>query len=117
MSRDVVQKTLFEFRVPLEPEMLRLLLIWCTDDTRDEGVDCKLLVQIMNWKLQEIDTGLVEEAVNSNTAATDPTQSSDEAADTLVRQHNYKTTSQQSQAVTGGVPTRGEFNTLSRIKY
>ena len=81
--------------------MMELLLSWCSIES-DERVNYELLVQLINWKL-DLDTSQLEIAINNNNKSKQEMCEHDE----IIKQHNYKTTSQQIRAVAGEIPTTG----------
>ena len=87
--------------------MLELLLIWCSraKDQESRGVDYRLLVQIINWKL-DLDIPEVERIMNDAVYSTDQ-QHQVENEKEVVKKHSYKTTSQQVKAATGEISTSG----------
>lgn len=50
ISGDVVQEICFQFRVPLEQDMLEMLMRWCRAESDPSLVHYPLLIQFMNWK-------------------------------------------------------------------
>ena len=90
--------------MPLEPEMLELLLAWCT--VKSKGVDFNFLLDLMNWKL-DIDLNKAEAMVNSNTEQQLRNEND------VIKEHIYNTSSKQTRAVVGELSTTG--NTIYPI--
>ena len=47
---DVLQEICFQFRVPLEQDMLEMLIRWCRVEDEPNLVQYPLFIQYMNWK-------------------------------------------------------------------
>lgn len=102
-DKKAVLKLLFEFRVPLEPGMVHLLIQWCSKETNK--IDYNLLLEIINWK-RDIDIAKIEQAVNDNMSQA-TIEDTDSVHDEVIKNDSYKTSTQQSQAVLGEITTRG----------
>lgn len=93
---------MFEFRVPIEPGMVDLLIRWSSKES--DKIDYLLLIEMINWK-QDLDITRIEQAVNENISQTTIEATPHNEA---IKKDSYKTSTQQSQAVLGEITTRGK---------
>ena len=89
ISADDVCEVCFLFNMPLTPEMLDMLIRWCS---KESGVTYTDLVTLINWKSEP------NQAVLDRVAANAP-----EAIASPVLMSNYRTSSQMIKATVGGV--------------
>lgn len=95
-STDDVKELFFQFQVPLEPEMLEVLLTWCSSG--DSGtVACEDLIELMNWKEEIREETIKRLSTAQGTIDKDPSA--------VVLNSSYKTCSQTIKATVGSIPT------------
>lgn len=100
-NRDEVRQLMFQFRVPLEPEMIELLLGWCDDNGCINLVN---MVALINWQeevTRELDTIMSGRVGDNRSPAA------------VVLQDSYKTSSQTVAATAGAIPTNSELVSIS----
>ena len=97
VAKTKVRDVLFEFRLPLEPEMIELILIWCTSD--NGTVLYNDLVDLLNW-MEEVNQEVINRVKRS-----DKEMMTDLDPQSIVLQNSYKTSSQQIKTITGAIPT------------
>lgn len=73
IAADEVRETCFQFNVPLNPDMLELLMTWCMVGEEEgggcEGVMYQEMVQLLNWKTEVADSLLT--AISKSHASKD----------------------------------------------
>ena len=97
VEKTKVRDVLFEFRLPLEPEMIELILIWCTSDKGT--VLYNDLVDLLNW-MEELNQEVINRVKGS-----DKEMMTDLDPQNIVLKNSYKTSSQQIKTITGAIPT------------
>ena len=110
ISHEEIRETCFQFNMPLTPEMLEMLIRWCTGGA---GVVYSDLVTLINWKIpleqQFVDKISQQLAGHDHSDITSP--SAVPASRTLpnstapspLLMANYRTSSQMFKATVGGV--------------
>ena len=96
-ERDQVKQLLFLFQVPVEPEMVELLLGWC--DHNEDGINLVNMIALMNWQQEvtcELDT-IMSGREGDNRSPT-----------AVVLEDSYKTSAQTVAATARAIPTNSE---------
>ena len=112
-KKEEVRELFFQFHVPLEPEMLELLLGWCTDVEGHVAVD--EMIALLNWQ-EEISTELdnhMRDLVGGRGGGGAITR------DTrmVVLDHSYKTSAQTHSSSTGRIQTASKLYIMHTSTY
>ena len=95
-----VKDIMYQFHVPLEPEMVELLLMWSSEEYDGKmGVVYNDLVALINW-LCPVQPDVIERVCHRGQYGVKASDSS-----TIVLNHGYRTSSGQIKATTGTFPT------------
>lgn len=110
ISHDEIRETCFQFNMPLTPEMLEMIIRWCTGEA---GVVYSDLVTLINWKISLeqdfVDKITQQSAGHAHGDITSPSvvpaghSLPHSTAPSPLLMTNYRTSSQMFKATVGGV--------------
>eukprot|EP00118_Oscarella_pearsei_P004229 m.17710 g.17710 ORF g.17710 m.17710 type:complete len:550 (+) comp27541_c0_seq1:45-1694(+) len=95
IDSDELREVCFQFNLPIDDDILRLLMEWCDADG-DGQIDYEEFVNFLNWH---------QPLPRSEKSTADASKRLTKQIDR--KGSDYKTSSQMINAVVGGVPTRG----------
>ena len=99
ISIEVLQEICFQFRVPLEQDMLEMLIRWCRVGEESSLVRYPLFVQYMNWK-----NSAPSDKLNSTTIGSIPSiQLANKLSSTIGQQSTDKKTTVDNEDQPGDV--------------
>ena len=104
LTPDHIRKQFFHYDVPLTPDMLELLIHWCTPCGLQQQVRYPDLVGLVNWK-EELSADLCTR-VEQYTAPAGGPQDQIPPPPPPAHLSNYLSTSQKIQATADSIPTQ-----------